>query len=390
MAKDSYGRSFFWCLAFFGFSVAAFVLMFAEVANWPNPIWGPQAKVERALAAEQARIEEELAANQAKQAELDVEEQKPQQSSQEENNTVDTGKENREAQPGAGEDAATHDGETVATDRERLQSELEKVRADKARIEAEQARMEEEKPRARAQAKEREKDIHSVYEKTTVILALIGAIPYLGLLLTLSDRIRITDRSLQQVRPFRRRRVTWDNLIECRDFLNYIHLVPTDRSSEIHIDYYQTFHRHSHLWRRITRKCRDAEANMMVGRRRGRVASCDLGLVPSLLFIVGAAATLVLSHQRIVLLGALSGIVLALSGARVWITTRLSPRRWRSGSYLYLTLFVLSLILPPAYFAQEIHRQGNVALARFGTLYLVGLMAGSGVISSLLPSRKRP
>lgn len=227
------------------------------------------------------------------------------------------------------------------------------------------------------------------YQMTTLILAAIGLFPYLGLLFRLTERLRITDKSIRQVRLFKGRRVIWDNLIECRDFLNYIHLIPTDRSSEMYIDYYQTFHRHDHLWRRITRKSRDVEANMMVGRRRGRVASCDLGLVPSLLFVAASVAMLILFRQRIILLGALSGMVLALAGAWVWITTRLSPRRWKSGGSVYVTLFALSLILPPAYFAQEIYQEGNEAFMLFGALYFVGLLAGSGLVSMLLPSRKR-
>jgi hypothetical protein len=362
MAKNSYGRSLSWYLSFFGLPVVAFALMLAEVCHWENPIWGPLAREKKASAAKQA---------------LEAKSPPGESVSQQSQKEGSTPEESHESDPEAG----------ANTTGDAANPEVEGGETENARIEAEQAKSERED--ALAAAEKQEKRVHSAYRLTTAILVAVGMLPYLALLLRLTERLRITDKAIRQVRLYKNRRIIWDNLIECRDFLNYIHLVPTDRSSEMYIDYYQTFRRHEHLWRRITRKSRDVEANMMVGRRRGRVASCDLGLVPSLLFVTASAAMLILFRQRIILLGVLSGMVLALAGAWAWITTRLSPRRWKSGGYLYVMLFALSLILPPAYFAQDVSQEGKIALVSFGALYFVGLLAGSGLMSMLLPSRKR-
>jgi len=233
-----------------------------------------------------------------------------------------------------------------------------------------------------------EEEFAPLYQKTNMILAAVAVIPYLGLMLRLWERIRLTDKAIRRRGLFRNWKVVWDDVIECNDFLNHIQLLTT-RRSKVYIDYYATFSRHGQLRRLMTRKCRDVESNMMVGRHRGHVTPCDLGLVPALVFTAASAVVLVLFRQRIALLGFLSGMVLTLVSAWVWITTRRHLRRWKSGGYIYLTLFAFSLILPPAYFAQEVRRQGLMAFGLFGAFYLVGLLAGSGVTSALLPSRKR-
>jgi len=234
-----------------------------------------------------------------------------------------------------------------------------------------------------------EKSLGAAYRNTSMILAAAGIIPYLGLLLRLWERLQLTDKSLRQKSLFSNRKVMWDDVIECRDLLSHIQLVPARAYSQIYIDYYVTFSRHGQLWRLVRRKCREVEANTMVGRRGVRAVACDWGIAPTLAFTAISAVVLLLFRQRIVLLGILSGMVLTLLSAWLWLTTRHNPHRWRSGGYIYHTLFALSLILPPAYFAEEIRRRGLMSLGIFAAFYLLGLLAGSGVISALLPSRKR-
>jgi hypothetical protein len=233
-----------------------------------------------------------------------------------------------------------------------------------------------------------EADLAPMYHKTALILLAVGAIPYLGLLLRFSERLQLTDKSIRRRALFGNRRIVWEDVIEYRDFLNYIHLVPVHGSSQLYIDYYVTFAGKKPLNRLMTRKCRQVEANIMVGRRRGRLLPCDMGIAATLV-LVAASVVLLYFRQRIVFLGILSGIVLTIVSAWIWVLTRRHPRRWKSGGYIYVSLLVLALCLPPAYFAQEIKPQGMVALGLFGLFYLVGLLAGSGVISSLLPSRRR-
>lgn len=234
-----------------------------------------------------------------------------------------------------------------------------------------------------------EEELTPRYQTTTMILAAVGAIPYLCLLLRFSERLQLTDKSIRRKALFRNRKLLWEDIIECRDHLNYIQLLPMYGSSAIYIDYYATFNKHRELSRLITRKCREVEANLMVGRRRGRLLPCDLGIVPTSVFVAASSVLLLYCRQRVVLLGILSGTVLALLSACVWVITRRHPRRWKSGGYIYVTLLALSLILPPAYFLEQIRTQGLMALGTFAIFYLVGLLAGSGVISTLLPSRKR-
>lgn len=233
------------------------------------------------------------------------------------------------------------------------------------------------------------------YRTTTMVLAMVGAIPYLWLLLTFAERLQLTDKAIRRKRLFRNRKLLWEDVIECRDYLNYIQLVPMYKSSALYVDYYATFNKHRQLSRLITRKCREVEANIMVGRRRRRLVVCDFGVVPTLIFIAASAVLLLYFRQRIAFLGMVSGVVMTLLSAWIWLITHRNPRRWRSGGYIHFTFFVLALILPPAYFAQQIDVQRAsrlMALGTYGVFYLsyfVGLLAGSGLMSALLPSRKR-
>lgn len=234
-----------------------------------------------------------------------------------------------------------------------------------------------------------EEQLAPQYRATTTVLVLIGVIPYLWLLLRLSERLQLTDKAIRRRALFGNRKLIWEDIIECRDYLNFIQLVPMHKPSQLYIDYYATFSKHRRLARLITRKSREVEANIMVGRRRKRIVLCDMGVSPTLVFTVAWAALVLYSRQRIAFLGMLSGVLLTLLSAWQWIVTRRNPRRWRSGGYLHLTVFVLLLVLPPAYFAQQIRVQGLMALTAFGASYFLGFMAGSGTISALLPSRRR-
>lgn len=227
------------------------------------------------------------------------------------------------------------------------------------------------------------------YRTATMVLALVAAIPYLWLMLRLGERLQLTNQAIRRKRLFGNRKLLWEDIIECRDHLSYIQLVPMRKSSQIYIDYYATFNKYRQLARQITRKCREVESNIMVGRHRRRLLMCDLGTAPTLIFTAAWIFVLLYSRQRIALLGMLSGVVLAFVSAWMWVVTRRQPRRWRSGGHISFTLLVLALILPPAYFAQQVRTQGLVALAMFGLLYFLGFMVGNGTVSALLPSRKR-
>lgn len=234
-----------------------------------------------------------------------------------------------------------------------------------------------------------EEELAPGYQTVAVILAAIGAIPYIGLLLRFWERLLLRDTSIQRRRFFGNRTLHWEDVIEYRDFRNYIHLVPAEESLGLYIDYYVTFNRHKQLARLISRKCQEVDANMMVSRRRRRLVVCDLGVAPTIAFMVASTLLLFFFRQRIVFLGIISGIVLTLVTAWMWVVTRRRPERWKSGGFIYVTLFLLLSILPPAYFAQGITVQGLKKVGAFGIFYLVGLLAGSGATSALLPSRKR-
>lgn len=225
------------------------------------------------------------------------------------------------------------------------------------------------------------------YRTIALILGAVAAIPYLGLLLGFSDQVQITEDYIRSRRLLTNRTIRWQELIEYESFPNCIHLAPADESLGIYIDYFMTFRKPRELAGIISRKAREADANRSGRRRRRRLLVCELGLIPTVVFVVASALLLFFLRQRIVFLGVFSGIVLALVSACLWVTTRRQPDRWKSGGSMYITLFLLLLILPPLYFTQGLLAKGYETVAMFGGLYLVGLMAGSGLIMALLPSR---
>lgn len=233
-----------------------------------------------------------------------------------------------------------------------------------------------------------EEELGTAYRGSTAFLGAIAAMAYIGLGVRLWERLLITDTFIRRRRLFANRTLHWDDVIEYRDFRNYIHLVPAEESQGIYIDYYVTFGRHRELSRFVSRKCREVDANIMISRRRRRLVPCDLGVGATIAFTVASGLLLLFLRHRIVLLGFLSGIVLSLVIAWFWLITRRRPDRWRSGGFIYVTVFLLFLILPPAYFAQSVGTQGVKAVGILGLLYLVGLLAGSGIMAALLPSRK--
>ena len=227
------------------------------------------------------------------------------------------------------------------------------------------------------------------YQTVTLILAIVGAIPCLGLFLRFSDRLRISEEFIQRRRFLANRTIRWEELIEYESFPNYIHLEPADESLGIYIDYHMTFNKPMELTRMISRKAREADANRSGYRRKRRLLVCELGLVPTIIFIIASALLLFFLRQRIVFLGIFSGIVLTVVSTWVWVTTRRPPDRWKSGGSIYITLFLLFLILPPIYFLHNLLEKGFKAVGMFGLLYLVGLLAGSGAMTTLLPNRNR-
>jgi hypothetical protein len=227
------------------------------------------------------------------------------------------------------------------------------------------------------------------YRSTTIILAAVAAIPYLGLLLRFSDRLKLTEETIQRRRLLTNRTLHWEDVIEYESYPNYIRLAPAKESSGLYIDYFMTFNKHKALTRFISRRCREVDANMMSRGRRPKLILCDFGLVPTAVFMIAAALLVFFLRQRIVLLGVLSGIAMTIVSAWIWVTTHRRPERWRSGGFIYMTIFLLVLVLPPAYFAQGLVILGWKTLGFFGILYIVGLVAGSGSMAALLPSRKR-
>jgi len=227
------------------------------------------------------------------------------------------------------------------------------------------------------------------YRTMALILGAVAAIPYLGLMLRFSDRVQITEEYVRRRRLLTNRTILWQELIEYESFPNYIHLAPADESLGIYIDYHMTFRKPMELARVISRKAREADANRSGRRRRRRLLICELGSVPTIVLVIASGLFLFFLRQRIVFLGVFAGIVVALVSAWVWVTTRRQPDRWKSGGSIYVTLFLLALILPPLYFTQGLMAKGYKTVAMFGALYLVGLFAGSGVMMGLLPNRAK-
>jgi hypothetical protein len=233
-----------------------------------------------------------------------------------------------------------------------------------------------------------ENELTQVYQTITLILAALGAIPSLALLLRFSDRVQITEEFIRGRRFLTKRTIRWGELIEYESFPNYIHLAPADESVGIYIDYHMTFSKPMELTRMLSRKARESDANRSGHRRKRRLLICELGLVPTMIFIVASGLLLYFLRQRIIVLGIFSGTVLTLVASWVWVTTRRPPDRWKSGGSIYVTLFLLFLILPPIYFIHNLLVKGFKAVGMFGLLYLVGLLAGTGIMTSLLLNRK--
>lgn len=232
-----------------------------------------------------------------------------------------------------------------------------------------------------------EDELAEGYRTISLLLAALAAIPYLGLLWRFSDQVQIAEDTIRSRRLLGNRTIHWNELIEYESFPNYIHLAPSEESLGLYIDYPMTFRKPTELLRVVSHKAREADANRSGRRRRNRLLVCELGSLPTIVFMVAAGLLLFFTRQRIVFLGVFAGIVLAMVSAWIWVTTRRQPDRWKSGGAMYITLFLLLLILPPLYFAQGLVARGYTRLVMFGGLYLIGLMAGSGAMMALLPSR---
>ena len=159
------------------------------------------------------------------------------------------------------------------------------------------------------------------YRTVALLLAAVGSIPYLWLLWRFSDRVQIAEDTIRSRRFLGNRTIRWNELIEYESFPNYIHLAPSDESLGLYIDYPMTFRKPMELLRVVSRKAREADANRSGRRRRRRLLVCELGLLPTIVFMVAAGLLLFFTRQRVIFLGVFSGIVLALVSAWLWVTT---------------------------------------------------------------------
>jgi len=237
-------------------------------------------------------------------------------------------------------------------------------------------------------------EVGEPYLVAAVACAVVALGPHLFIAAVLSGSFRIGPEGVSRHWFGRRRTLPWSKILECRDFLNQIQIIPARQADTIYLQFYNNLVRPVTFHTTLMRYATKYEVNLMMRPTTRRFLPIRWRSVLLLALIVGTGVVLVAArefrtqaHQAVMLVGFLAGCTYTSLSVALWMTVSKSHKRIRAQGQLFAAVYCLVLLLPLlALGARELNKPlVNLVFYTFG--YLFGYFSGSGLLGLFYPNR---
>ena len=236
-----------------------------------------------------------------------------------------------------------------------------------------------------------EKDVFVV---SAIVCAVVAAGPHLFIAAVLSGSFRVGDEGVSRVWFGRRHTLPWTQILEVRDFLNQLQVIPARQPDTIYIQFYNNLVRPVTFHKTLIAHARKFEVNLMLRPTTRRFLPIRWRELVLLGLIVGTGLVLLairLSitrvHTGVMLVGLLAGCTYTTLSAALWMTVSKSHKRIRAQAIVFITLYFFVMLMPLMVIVLRggptVTGNPFIAVAA----YLFGYFSGSGLVGLFYPNR---
>ena len=229
---------------------------------------------------------------------------------------------------------------------------------------------------------------------SAIVCAFVALGPHLFIAVALSGSFRVGDEGVSRVWLGRRRTLPWSKILEVRDFLNQIQVIPARQSDTIYVQFYQNLVRPTTFHKTLIAHARKFEVNLMLRpttrrflpvRWRQLVLLGLIGCTGIVLLAVRLAVTRV--HAGVMVVGLLAGCTYTTLSAALWMTVSKSHKRIRAQAIVFIALYSFVMLMP----LMVVLLRGGLAVTGNPLVaiaaYLFGYFSGSGLVGLFYPNR---
>ncbi|MBN1918919.1 MAG: hypothetical protein JW889_13515 [Verrucomicrobia bacterium] len=236
-----------------------------------------------------------------------------------------------------------------------------------------------------------EKDILVI---SALVCAFVALGPHLFIAAMLSGSFRVGDEGVSRIRLGRRHTLPWTKILEVRDFLNQIQVIPARESDTIYVQFYHNLVRPVTFHKTLIEHARKFEVNLMLRPTTRRFLPIRwrqlvlLGLIIGTgLMLLAVRLALARVHAGVMVVGLLAGCTYTTLSAALWMTVSKSHKRIRAQAIVFIALYFFVMLMPLMVIllraGREVVENPFIAIAA----YLFGYFSGSGLVGLFYPNR---
>jgi hypothetical protein len=239
---------------------------------------------------------------------------------------------------------------------------------------------------------------NSRMDQTYLVVAIACAVaclwPHLFIAAALSGSFRIGHEGVTRAWFGRHRTLAWSKILEVRDFLNQIQVIPARQHETIYVQFYHNLVRPVTFHETLIRFARTYEVNLMLRPTTRRFLPIRWRTLVLLGLIIGTGLVLLTVrllrtqvHGGVMVIGLLAGCTYTTVSAALWMTVSKSHKRIRAQALLFYSLYATVLLMPLLVLgARELGRP-FVNPVLYTIAYLFGFFSGSGLLGLFYPNR---
>jgi hypothetical protein len=232
------------------------------------------------------------------------------------------------------------------------------------------------------------------YLIVAIACAAISVWPHLFIAGTLSGAVVIGHEGVTRRWLWRRHRLRWSRILEVRDFLNQIQVIPAKESDTIYVQFYHNLVRPTTFHKALINGARKYEVNLMLRPTTRRFLPIRWKSIVLLGLIVGTGLALLAvrafrtrQYGDVMVIGLLAGCTYTTVSAALWMTVSKSHKRIRAQALLFYSLYVAVLLMPLLVLGGREIGKLHINLLVYTLAYLFGFFSGSGLLGLFYPNR---
>ena len=237
--------------------------------------------------------------------------------------------------------------------------------------------------------------IDQAYLAVAFVCAFVAVGPHLFIAAVLSGSFRVGPEGVTRSWFGFRRTLTWPKILECRDFLNQIQVIPAREADTIYVQFYNNLVRPVTFHKMLIRYAREYETNLMLRPTTRRFLPIRWRSLVLFGLIIGTGAVLVAARgsrkpiqEAIMLIGFIIGCGSTTVSVALWMTVSKSHKRIRAQGLMFSSLYMLMLLLPLLVLGAREATNHSAKLVFYTFAYLFGFFSGSGLLGLFYPNRE--